>query len=112
MPQLELARLDLPPRHLSTLRELLARHVPDAEVWAYGSRISGTGHEGSDLDLVLRYAPEQHSDVAGWCELRQALQDSHLPMLVEVHLWSRLPPAFQHEIERAYAVLQAGRRGE
>ncbi len=24
------------------------------EVWAYGSRVNGAAHEGSDLDLVIR----------------------------------------------------------
>ncbi|MFN5236631.1 MAG: nucleotidyltransferase domain-containing protein [Bacteroidota bacterium] len=24
------------------------------EVWAYGSRVNGDAHEGSDLDLVIR----------------------------------------------------------
>lgn len=24
------------------------------EVWAYGSRVSGDAHDGSDLDLVIR----------------------------------------------------------
>jgi predicted nucleotidyltransferase len=24
------------------------------EVWAYGSRVNGSAHEGSDLDLVIR----------------------------------------------------------
>ena len=33
---------------------LLRTFVPAAQVWAYGSRISGKAHEGSDLDLVLR----------------------------------------------------------
>lgn len=33
---------------------LLGQHVPQAEVWAYGSRVNGGAHEGSDLDLVLR----------------------------------------------------------
>lgn len=41
-------------RHRRLLEEPLREHLSDAEVWAYGSRVSGRGHDGSDLDLVLR----------------------------------------------------------
>ena len=27
---------------------------PEVEIWADGSRVDGSAHEGSDLDLVLR----------------------------------------------------------
>lgn len=47
-------RLDLPLRYRHMVETLLHKYVPDAEVWAYGSRVNGESHEGSDLDLVLR----------------------------------------------------------
>lgn len=109
MPRLELSRLLLPDPHLHTLRALLARHVPGAEVWAYGSRVTGGGHEGSDLDIVLRNSSDSAQDVEGWIDLKEALQASTLPMLVEVHLWSRLPEAFHRNIEAGYVVVQEGR---
>ncbi len=105
MPALELAALDLPERHRSTLQTLLAKHVPQAQVWAYGSRVNGNAHEGSDLDLVLRNPVDLAQDVLGWFELKEALQASNLPMLVDVHLWSRLPQAFHANIEAAYVVV-------
>jgi uncharacterized protein len=108
MPQVELARLQLAPPQLTQLQALLAAHVPAAEVWAYGSRVAGSAHEGSDLDLVLRNPQNLSQDAEGWPELKEALQDSPLPMLVEIHLWPRLPTAFHAEIERAYVVVQAG----
>ena len=39
------------------LVELLRRHVPEAEVWAYGSRVNGRSHDASDLDIVPRARP-------------------------------------------------------
>ncbi len=108
MPQRDLAQLLLSPQHLAQLQTLLARHVPRAEVWAYGSRVHGSAHEGSDLDLVLRHPPDLKRDTEGWLELKEALQDSTLPMLVEVHLWPRLPASFHAEIERGYVVVQVG----
>ena len=108
MPRFDPARLQLAPKHLAELQALLARHVPSAEVWAYGSRVTGGAHEGSDLDLVLRNPYDPTKAVDGWIELKDALQGSTLPMLVEIHLWSHLPAGFHVEIERAYVVVQAG----
>ena len=84
------------------LLELLRKHVPQAEVWAYGSRVHGTSHEGSDLDLVLRHPGDLSRDVPGLQALKAALQASDLPMLVDVHQWSRLPQAFHANIEAGY----------
>ena len=110
MPQLELSRLQLPAQHLRTLQNLLAQHVPRAEVWAYGSRVTGGAHAGSDLDLVLRNPADLTQDVQAWGELQEALQRSTLPMLVDAHLWSRLPDAFHRNIEASYVVVQVGRK--
>lgn len=105
MPALELAALDLPERHRQKLQALLALHTPQAQVWAYGSRVNGKAHEGSDLDLVLRNPTDLSQDVEDWDQLKDALQASDLPMLVDVHLWSRLPQAFHANIEAEYVVL-------
>lgn len=109
MPAIEPQQLQLPAAHLRTLRALLARHVPQAEVWAYGSRVTGGAHEGSDLDLVLRDPADPQREVDGWRDLVEALQDSPLPILVDVHLWPHLPDAFRRRIEAGYVVLQCGR---
>ena len=47
-------RLRLQPRHREQIEALLRQHLPGVEVWAYGSRVNGRSHDGSDLDLVLR----------------------------------------------------------
>lgn len=111
MPRLDLCRLHLSDRHLNVLQEMLARHVPSADVWAYGSRVTGGAHEGSDLDLVLRYPTDLTKDVPGWGDLVEALQSSQLPILVEVHLWSRLPESFHRNIEAGYVVVRLADRG-
>ena len=99
-------KLDLPPGWLRLIRELLATHVPDAVVWAYGSRVTGGSHPGSDLDLVLRHPDDLRAEYYGRHRLLEALSESDLPILVEVHDWARLPESFHREIERAHAVVQ------
>lgn len=108
MPPRDVSQLWLPRPALVALRTLLARHVPQAEVWAYGSRVTGSAHEGSDLDVVLRHPDDLAAATEGWLDLKEALQQSSLPMLVEVHDWCYLPASFQQEITQNYVVVQAG----
>ncbi len=98
-------RLDLPPRYREQLQELLRDHVPDAEVWAFGSRVNGESHEASDLDLVIR-GPMLEPLGAEFMHLVDALDDSGIPILVEVLDWARLPESFHREIQRDYVVVQ------
>jgi len=112
MPRLDPAVLQLPGAHHALLMSLLARHVGQAEVWAYGSRVTGGCHEGSDLDLVLRNPAALATPVTGAGALRQALQQSRLPMPVDTHQWCELPAQFQSRIEAGYVVLQAGSGAE
>jgi predicted nucleotidyltransferase len=100
-------RLQLTPSQLATLQGLLARHTPHAQAWAYGSRVTGGAHEGSDLDLVLRRADDLSRHMEGLDTLREALRDSSLPILVDVHDWAELPVSFRHEIERNHLELTA-----
>ncbi|MBF0426765.1 MAG: nucleotidyltransferase domain-containing protein [Magnetococcales bacterium] len=101
--------LDLRPDHLTEVMRLLRVHLPRAEVWAFGSRVGGTSWEGSDLDLVVRH-PDQ-LDVqqpSQFFDLKEALTDSNLPFLVEIHDRARIPESFHENIEKCHLVLQTG----
>ena len=100
-------RLDLLPRYREELEALLREYVPEAEVWAYGSRVNGRSHEASDLDLALR-SPGLEPLGHEYVELVEALEQSNIPILVQAHDWARLPESFHREIERNYVVVQQG----
>ena len=100
-------RLALPRRYRVQLETLLREHVPGVEVWAYGSRVNGESHEGSDLDLVLRGPALEPLD-GGFYDLLEAIEKSNIPILVQAHDWAMLPESFRREIERGYVVLQEG----
>ena len=100
-------RLALPRRYREQLEALLREHVPGVEVWAYGSRVSGRSHEGSDLDLVLR-GPALEPLGVEYVDLTEALEQSNIPILVQAHDWAKLPESFHREIERYYVVVQNG----
>ena len=98
-------RLHLSPRHREILETLLREHLPGIEVRAYGSRVNGQSHDGSDLDLVLRAPGLQEVPIGPLADFTEALHDSTLPFLVEARDWARLPERFHKEIERGYVVV-------
>ena len=98
-------RLALPRRYRDQLEALLSEHVPGVEVWAYGSRVNGESHDGSDLDLALRGPALEPLD-GGFYDLLEAIEKSNIPILVQAHDWAMLPESFHREIERDYVVLQ------
>jgi predicted nucleotidyltransferase len=99
-----MAVLDLRPEWLATVRRLIAVHLPDAEVLAYGSRVTGASHEGSDLDLVALSRVDRTRPLAGVTHLREAFSESDLPILVDVLDWARIPESFRQEIIRCGTV--------
>ena len=98
-------RLDLPRRYRDQIETLLRGHVPGVEVWAYGSRVTGKSHKGSDLDLVLRGPDLKRIPGGQLMDLIEALEESNVPIIVQAHDWARLPERFHREIEREYVVL-------
>jgi predicted nucleotidyltransferase len=97
--------LDLEAKHLTIIRTLLTQYAPHMTVWAYGSRVNGQGHAGSDLDLVIINPHNPNEPQKKLTELREALHDSNLPMNVDIHDWARIPEDFRTEIQKQYAVV-------
>ena len=98
-------RLHLPTRYRNEIEILVRRYVPDVEVWAYGSRVDGRSHAGSDLDLALRAPDLQPIPSRLLSALREALRESSVPILVEVHDWSLLPASSHPHLDRSHVVL-------
>jgi len=98
-------RLNLKPEHLAILRQILHQYLPEAEIWAYGSRINGAGHDTSDLDLVARNRTDLSLPLPGFFDIKEALSQSNLPILVDIIDWALIPETFHREIEKRYIVL-------
>lgn len=93
-------------RILDMVTAILREHAHNAEIWAYGSRVSGKFHEGSDLDLVLRNDKGLEIPYAEFSRLRTSFQESDIPILIDIQDWATLPEYFQHEIERHYVTIK------
>ena len=96
--------IDLSPNHLRTVRQILAEHVPACEVRAFGSRVTQSAKKYSDLDLaVVGVTALDRNTLA---RLKEAFEDSDLPILVDVLDWQEISPSFREIIAKDYAVLQ------
>ena len=49
-----MAELFIKPEYFKMLTDIFDSYCPNAEIWAYGSRIKNEAHQGSDLDLVVK----------------------------------------------------------
>ena len=96
--------IDLSPNHLATVKAILAEHVPECEVRAFGSRATWTARDYSDLDLAI--VGEGPSDWRTMSQLREAFEESDLPMRVDVLDWHAISDSFRKVIERDYVVVQ------
>ena len=105
-------KLHLADRHRTVVEALLAEYLPEVAVWAYGSRVNGRSHDGSDLDLVLRSPDLSPIEPARLAAITEAFRESNLPFLVDVHDYARLPGSFQDEIDLGHVVMTVGNAGE
>ena len=93
------------PAHGAELLERVRRHLPGVAVWAHGSRVRGGARLYSDVDLVVFAGPAQAQAIAA---LREDLEESNLPFVVDVCRWDDLPPTMQEQIRACHAVLVPG----
>ena len=99
--------VDLSPAHRATVDRILAEHVPDCEVRAFGSRATWTAKDYSDLDLAI--VSQESLDRTILSRLNQAFEESNLPMRVDVVDWHAISESFRETIDRDYVIVQRRR---
>ncbi len=97
-----MSKLFIKEEYFNELRDIFKNYCPRAEIWAYGSRLKGDAHEGSDLDLVVKDFNDKKCNIF---DLRQILNDSNIPFLVDIFELDKLPPSFREEIKKDYLII-------
>jgi len=98
----KMTNLNVKPQYLKMLMDILSNYCPEAEIWAYGSRVNGDSHDGSDLDLVVKSFNNPDKKLY---ELKEILRESNIPFLIDINEFDYLPESFQKEILKNYIVL-------
>jgi type I restriction enzyme S subunit len=96
--------IDLNPRDWEIVRRVLANHVPQYEVWAFGSRTKGTAKKYADLDLVI--ITEHPLGLSVSASLNDDFAESDLPIKVDVVDWATTSEVFRRIIESDKVVIQ------
>jgi len=91
------SEIDISSSDLRTVCDILRRHVPDREVWAFGSRVAGKAKPFSDLDLVVMGEAPLGLSVSA--ALSDDFSESDLPFKVDVVDWATTSPAFREIIK-------------
>ena len=91
--------LNVKQEYLNELKNIFSNYCPKAEIWAYGSRLTNDCHSGSDLDLTVKTFNDENKYLQ---ELKELLNDSDIPFLIDINIFDNLPQSFQDEILKNY----------
>ncbi|MEW5682145.1 MAG: nucleotidyltransferase domain-containing protein [Pseudomonadota bacterium] len=75
---------------------ILKRHLPNNEVWAFGSRVKGNAKAYSDLDLAI--ITDTPLPLALLAEIAEAFSESDLPWKVDLVDWATTSERFRQVI--------------
>lgn len=101
---LEAPGIDIHPDHWKIVRDILRKHVPQHEVWAFGSRAKWAAKSYSDLDLAV--ISDQPLSLKTSANLSDDFSVSDLPWKVDVVDWATTSASFRKIIERDKVVVQ------
>ncbi len=97
-------KIDLKPQDWEEVCHILETHVPGYPVWAFGSRAKWTAKTYSDLDLAI--ITNRPLPLAKMAVIKEAFDESGLPIRVDIVDWAATNEAFRKIIEQDKVVIQ------
>jgi predicted nucleotidyltransferase len=88
--------MELKPHQVEQVRNILQQHVPEAKVYAFGSRVKLTAKAHSDLDLLV--VAETEIPLGRMHLLEEAFAESDLPFRVDVLDWHAISAEVREQI--------------
>ena len=92
--------MNIQDKYLSILSQIFRQVCPKVTVLAYGSRVTGDSHQGSDLDLAIK-----NVTISEIATLKDAIYQSNIPFLVDIHQYESLPDRFKTKIDKECVVI-------
>jgi len=96
--------IDVEPKQLEVVKKILQKHIPNYEVWIFGSRATGKAKKYSDLDLVI--ITESEINPLTMALLRESFSESGLPFKVDIIDWATTSETFRELIKKHYEIIQ------
>ena len=95
-------KLIVKEKYLKILVDIFRSYCPNAEIWAYGSRLKGNCHDASDLDLTVKTFNDNNCNINA---LKGIIDDSDIPFLVDIVGFDDLTDVMKNEILKDYVVI-------
>lgn len=100
----DIPNIDLNQRDWDELKRIISEYVPEYTIWAFGSRVTGSAKPYSDLDIVIH--SEQLLPLGRMAAIKDAFDESDLPIRVDVVDWAATSASFREIIMQSYVVIQ------
>ncbi|MBF0860214.1 nucleotidyltransferase domain-containing protein [Gluconobacter sp. LMG 31484] len=97
-------QIDITPKERAIVLRILNDIVPDRDVRAFGSRVTGKAKPFSDLDLAIM--GDEPLSLETRAQLEEAFSASDLPWKVDVLDWAQADANFKRIISNSWIVLQ------
>jgi predicted nucleotidyltransferase len=96
--------IDISAQEWQIVRDILHQHVPDLEVWAFGSRAKRAAWAYSDLDLAIITEQPLPFNVSG--QMQEDFSESDLPFRVDILDWATTQDAFRRVVKADKVIVQ------
>ncbi len=87
---------------LDFIKNIIKLHFPKAKILAFGSRVTGTPKKYSDIDLCLNN--QEPLELSQLAFLKEALEESDLPYIVDISDYHRITDDFRKNIIEQKAI--------
>lgn len=104
----EMPNIDVRPDLWEIVHKILQKHVPEYEIWAFGSRAKWKSKPYSDLDLAI--ITDQPLPLSVQAALADDFTESDLPWKVDIIDWSTTSASFRKIIESDKIVIQEAKK--
>ena len=86
--------IQIEKQDFQTLKQILDKYPHN--FYAYGSRVKGNARQFSDLDLCY----QEEIPLETVCQIKEELEESNLPFIIELVNWKHMRPSFQENIKQ------------
>jgi predicted nucleotidyltransferase len=90
-------KINITEQQLNIIKDILKKYLPiNAVIYAFGSRVKGTNKPFSDLDILIQSPEKIDSKII--LNIKEALENSSLPFMVDVLDANTIEPSFKNII--------------
>ncbi len=90
--------LNISDDELNIVRNILLGYLPHGSVaWAFGSRVKGSCHRFSDLDVLIK--PGKSFSAGHFALMQEAFSESDLPFRVDATCWDDMSAILESKLE-------------